>query len=92
MAQPNSNIKIWFFCFLLLSMVAFNHGKLDDQENIHNKMYQLTGRKLFNENNDENLCQEKESTPWLWIPKLLRKTLGVGERRREREDRILHEM
>ncbi|KAG5042761.1 hypothetical protein JHK85_007026 [Glycine max] len=55
MAQPNSNMKIWFFCFLLLSMLAFNHGKLDDKKNIHNKMHAVIGRKLFNENNDTKL-------------------------------------
>jgi len=47
MTQPNSNMKVWFFCFLLLSMTAINHGKLDD-ENIPKEMYGISGRELFN--------------------------------------------
>ncbi|KAG4938700.1 hypothetical protein AAZX31_16G083200 [Glycine max] len=52
MAQPNSNMKVWFFCFLLLSMTAINHGKLDDK-NIQKEMHGPSERKLSDQNNDK---------------------------------------
>jgi len=57
MAEKNSSMKVWFVCFLLLSMVAFSHSKVDGEiENTETNG--VTGRRLFNAENDKQRVAE----------------------------------
>ncbi|KAK7382694.1 hypothetical protein VNO80_01678 [Phaseolus coccineus] len=51
MAEKKCSMQVWFLCFLVLSMVALSHSNEDDEvENTETNG--VTGRRLFNAEND----------------------------------------
>jgi len=53
MAEKTSSMKVWFFCFLLLSMVAFSHVKAEDEMKITETNGESSVRKLLDAGNSK---------------------------------------